>query len=96
MSFLNGIGAAAGAAGGANAAASGLGHMLGADPSRISDIAGNIGRGMNGIAAAGGAEPGYQAAEAPAPPANHMQLLDDAVLQRLVAQFSGGQPGYAR
>lgn len=94
MSFLNSIGGAAGAAGGANSAASGLGHMLGADPSRVSDIAGRIGRGMNGIAAAGGAEPGYQA-EAPTPPANHIQLLDDAVLQRLVAQF-GGQPGYAQ
>lgn len=91
MSFLNGIGGAAGAAGGANAAAGGLGHLLGADPSRVSDIAGRIGRGMNGIAAAGGAEPGYE------PPANHMQLLDNDVLQRIVAQF-GGQPqsGYAR
>jgi hypothetical protein len=88
MSFLNGRGGAL--ADGGNAAASGLGHMLNTDPSRISQIAGQIGRGMNGIAAAGGATPGYAAPEAA--PANHMQLLDDAVLQKIVQQFGGGMP----
>lgn len=92
MSFLSGLGGAAGAAAAPTAAASGLGRIIGADPSRIGTIAGQIGRGMNGIAAAGGATPGYEAPAAAEPPVNHMQLLDNAVLQRLVQQF-GGQPG---
>jgi hypothetical protein len=52
MSFLN---SAAGASG------QPLGNLIGADPSRISSIANSIGTGMNGIAAAGGAAPGYNA-----------------------------------
>jgi hypothetical protein len=97
MSFLNSIG------GGGNAAASGLGQMVGADPSRISQIAGQIGRGMNGIAQAGGAAPGY-AADPSAPPAaapvdNHLQLLDPNIIQQLIQKFGhqqAPQMGYAR
>lgn len=93
MSFLNGLGGAAGAAAAPTAAASGLGKLLHADPTRIGNIASRVGTGMNQIAAAGGATPGYAgAAPEAAAPANHMQLLDNAVLQKLIAQF-GGQPG---
>jgi hypothetical protein len=107
MSFLNSIGGAAGAAGGASGAASGLGHLIGADPSRISSIANSIGTGMNGIAAAGGAAPGYNApghaapAASAAAPDNHMQLLDQDVIQQIIQQFAGRpqaapQMGYNR
>jgi hypothetical protein len=102
MSFLNGMGAA----GGASGAASGLGHLIGADPSRISSIANSIGTGMNGIAAAGGAAPGYaapghSAAPSAAAPDNHMQLLDQDVIQQIIQQFAGRpqaapQMGYNR
>ncbi len=103
MSFLTslmgagGAGAAAGAAGGAAAAnplANGLGHLLGAEGSQVSNIADRIGTGMNQIATAGGAQPGYAAPAQPAQPAapqgdpnNHMQLLDPDVLQGLIARF---------
>ena len=73
-----------------NAAASGLGRLIGADPARISSIAGNIGRGMNQIASAGGAQEGYAAPELPAVN-NHMQLLDPKVLQALVQYFGQGR-----
>lgn len=73
----------------ANAAASGLGRMIGVDPSRISSIADSVGKGMNMIAAGGGAQGGY--APAPELPAvnNHMQLMDPKILQALVAHFGG-------
>lgn len=96
MSFLNSLG-------GANAAASGLGQMVGADPSRISQIAGQIGRGMNGIAAAGGAAPGYATDPSTQPSAapvdNHMQLLDPNIIQQLIQRFGGrpqASPGYSQ
>lgn len=92
MSFLGPLMGGAGAAGAASAAApaaaTGLGHLIGADPSRISQIAGQIGGGMNRIAAAGGAAPGYEAPQAPAVN-NHMQLLDPEVLHSLIRQFGG-------
>lgn len=100
MSFLNGAGGAAGAA---NGAASGLGRLIGTDPSRISSIADRIGTGMNGIAAAGGAAPGYGAPAHPAQqqaggePNNYMQLLDPNVMRAIIAKFGGGpSAGYAR
>ncbi len=72
-----------------NAAASGLGKLIGADPARISSIATSLGRGANQIAEAGGAQGGYTAPELPAVN-NHMQLLDPKILQALVRHFSGG------
>lgn len=95
MSFLSGGAGALGGLGAAapTAGAMGLGKLLGADPSRIGQIAGGIGKAANGIATAGGATPGYDAPQLqPTGPDNHMQLLDNAVLQRLIQQF-GGQPG---
>lgn len=99
MSFLNSAAGASGA----------LGNLVGADPSRISSIANRIGTGMNGIAAAGGAAPGYSApGHAPIPAAggaapvdNHMQLLDQDVIQQIIQQFAGRpqtapQMGYNR
>lgn len=83
MSFLT-------PAAGASGAATGLGHLLGADPSRISSIASSIGTGMNGIAAAGGATPGY-AGQQPAQPNNFMQLSNPEWLRTIMAQM-GGQP----
>lgn len=76
-----------------NAAASGLGKLIGVDGAKISSIADSIGKGMNKIAAAGGAQTGYAAPEAPQLPAvnNHMQLLDPKILQELVRYFSGQQ-----
>jgi hypothetical protein len=95
MSFLQGAGAGGGLAALAapTGAATGLGKLLGADPSRIGDIAGGIGKVANGVASAGGATPAYAdpGLQSMAPD-NHMQLLDNAVLQRLISQF-GGQPG---
>jgi hypothetical protein len=72
-----------------NGAATGLGHLLGVDPSRISSIAGGVGKAANQIATAGGAQGGYAAPEMPAIN-NHMQMLDPAVLRALIAHFSGG------
>lgn len=74
-----------------NGMAKGLGNLIGADPSRVADIAGSIGKGMNGIAAAGGAQGGYQGV--PELPAvnNHMQLLDPKVLQALIQHFGARQ-----
>lgn len=76
----------------ANAAATGLGRLIGVDPGKISAIAKSVGEGMNQVAAGGGAQPGY-AAPQPALPTvnNHMQLLDPKILQALIAHFSGGQ-----
>lgn len=78
-----------------NAAASGLGRLIGADPARISSIADSVGKGMNMIAQGGGAQGGYAAPEqAPLPAVNnHMQLLDPKILQALVQHFSGGGRG---
>jgi hypothetical protein len=91
MSFLKPLlGQAAGAAAAApvaNAAATGLGRLLHADPARISSIADSVGKGMNMIAGAGGAQGGYAAPEAPAIP-NHLQLLDANTLQALLQHFS--------
>lgn len=66
-----------------NAAASGLGHLFGADPSRVSSIADRIGTGMNQIAAAGGAMPGYQGPQVN----NVMQMLDTNTLQGILDHF---------
>lgn len=76
-----------------NAAASGLGKLIGADPGKISSIADSVGKGMNMIAEGGGAPSGYAAA--PQTPAvnNHMQLLDPRILQALVQHFGGAGTG---
>lgn len=78
----------------ANAAATGLGRLIGVDAGKISSIADSVGKGMNMIAAGGGAQGGYAAPEQPALPAvnNHMQLLDPKILQALIAHFRGQQP----
>lgn len=74
----------------ANAAAMGLGKLIGVDPGKISSIADSVGKGMNMIAQGGGAAGGYAAPELPqAAPANHLQLLDDNVLRALLQRFSG-------
>lgn len=91
MSFLK---PAPDATAAANPMASGLGHLFNTDPSRVSAIADRIGRGMNLIAAGGGAQPGY----APPEPsqdvtANHLQLLDPSVLQALVQRFRPASTG---
>jgi hypothetical protein len=83
MSFLEPLLASAGPA------ASGLGHLIGVDPGRVASIAGNIGKGMNQIATAGGASPAYQDPGVPAVQ-NHFQLLDDNVLRAIIDHFSGG------
>lgn len=72
----------------ANAAATGLGKLIGVDGAKISSIADSVGKGMNMIAQGGGAQGGYAAP----PPAvnNHMQLLDPKVLQALIQHFGGG------
>lgn len=75
-----------------NAAATGLGKLIGADPTRIASIAHNIGGGMNQIAAAGGGQGAYQDPGLP-PVQNHLQLLDPAVLQALIQHFGGGGGG---
>ena len=72
-----------------NGAAMGLGHLLGADPSRISSIADRVGQVSNRIAGMGGAEQGYQ----PMQMNNIMQKLDPAVLQALIEQFQSSQIG---
>lgn len=85
--------------------AAGLGHMIGAEPSRVSQVADRIGNGMNMIAAAGGAQPGYvkpvrsvmpaQPVGAPegAAPDNHLQMLDTEVLRNLIARFRPSSTG---
>lgn len=107
MSFLAPLMAAAGpavsgaakalpavGAGGATGLANAAGKLFGTSGSRISEIAGRIGSGANQIAAAGGAQPGYQAApEAPqAAPVNYLQMLDPAALQSIIQQFGPKQP----
>lgn len=104
MSFLNGLGGqlasglgklapvATAASPTANAAATGLGKLIGVDPGKISSIADNVGKGMNMIAQGGGAQGGYAAPELPAPAVNnHMQLMDPKILQALVQYFGGQQ-----
>lgn len=89
MSFLNSAGAGAAAA---NGASTGLGHMLGVDPSRISSIANSIGTGMNGIAAAGGAPQAYGGQAGPQQPVNnYMQMMDPTVLKAILAKFGPAQ-----
>ena len=84
--------AAAPAAPQANAAATGLGKLIGVDPGKISSIADSVGKGMNMIAQGGGAQGGYAAPELQQPAVNnHLQLLDPKVLQALVQYFSGRQ-----
>lgn len=98
MSFLKPDAAALSAAG-ASGAANGLGRLIDVDPSRIDRIAGGIGKAANGIAAAGGATPGYVPQQAPQQPVNnYMQLLDPNVLRAIYAKFGGGPvaPGNAR
>lgn len=74
-----------------NAAATGLGKLLGVDPGRISSIADSVGKGMNQIAQGGGAAGGYAAPQLPdAPVQNHLQLLDPTVIQALIQRFGGG------
>lgn len=89
MSFLK---PAADATAGANPMATGLGRLIGADPSRVSTIADRIGTGMNMIAAGGGATAGYDGSAAPQPN-NYLQLLDPSVLQALVARFRPASTG---
>lgn len=74
-----------------NAAASGLGKLIGVDPAKISSIASSIGGGMNQIAQAGGAQAGYAAPPQAELPAinNHMQMMDPKILQALVQYFQG-------
>lgn len=70
---------------GTNPAAEGLGRLLGTDASRIGSWADRIGNGMNMIAGAGGAQPGYMN---PVPPvANHMQMIDPNFLQSILRRF---------
>lgn len=95
MSFLQGMGGAGAAMGQANSAATGLGHLFDADPSRISMIADRIGKASNGIAAAGGAENGYDGSAAPQN--NYLQTLDPTVMRALIAKFGPAQNvGYVR
>lgn len=89
MSFLKPSMGAGGIANGPNGLASGLGHLIGVDPSQISSNVGKFGDAMNGIASVGGATPGYTAPQQPVN--NHLQLLDPATLQAIYAKF-GGQP----
>jgi hypothetical protein len=97
MSFLKGAGAAAAPvaqAAQSNPLATGLGRLFGTDGSRVSEIAGRIGGGMNQIASAGGAAPGYAAPQAPQGqelPNNHLQMLDPNVLRALIQRFGGRQ-----
>jgi len=89
--FGKGGGGGEAAAPQANAAATGLGKLIGVDPGRISSIADSIGKGMNQIAQGGGAQGGYAAPQLPdAPVQNHLQLLDPAVIQALIQRFGGG------
>lgn len=93
MSFLAPLAAPVGSAIAPTAAASGLGHLIGADPSRVGMIASRIGTAANGVAAAGGAAPGYSGA-APQQVDNHLQLLDPEVLRGIIARFA--PQGYTR
>lgn len=97
----------AGAMGGGNPMANGLGQMFGSSGSHVSDIANRIGMGSNQVAAAGGAQPGYQPPPSYQPPAdksvttgtmppdpnNHLQLLDPQVLHALIQKFSNPTRG---
>lgn len=95
MSFLKPLAGGAASALQPNSAASGLGHLIGVDPSRISQIAQGVGTAADGIADAGGATPGYAAPQQPVN--NYMQMLDPNVLQAIYAKFGGGpSAGYAR
>jgi hypothetical protein len=98
MSFLNNMGGGAGALAGfqPNSISSGFGHMIGADPSRVSMIADRIGKAANGIAAGGGAESGYDGSAAAPQIDNHLQMLDPNVLQSIIARFRPQAQGYAR
>lgn len=92
MSFLKSppITGGIGAALHPTAAAQGLGHLLNISPTGIGHAADMIGKVSNGIAAAGGAAPGYASPTAP-DVNNHLQLLDPAVLQAIMQQMRGGQ-----
>ena len=94
MSFLKDIGGSGllglggMAAAGPNSAATGLGHLIGTEPSRIASIADSIGKVSNGIATAGGATAGY---DAPAPQlSNYMQMMDPRVLKAITDHFGAG------
>jgi hypothetical protein len=77
MSFLQSAGA------GANAAASGVGHLFGTSGSNVSSIADKIGSLSNIVASAGGANPGYGGQAAPN---NYMQYADPG-LRAALAKF---------
>lgn len=96
MSFLkanplSGIGMAANP----NGAAKMLGGILHASPTGVMGIADRIGHAANGVAQAGGADPGYDGgADAPN---NFLQNLDPNVLRALQAKFGPAQnAGYVR
>jgi hypothetical protein len=79
-----------------NFAASGLGHALGVDPSRVASIAGTVGKrgepNRSGRRCAGGlSKPRLQGAALPAVN-NHLQMLDPQVLRALIQHFSGQRP----
>lgn len=75
----------------ANAAATGLGKLIGVEGGRVSEVADRIGKGMNQIAQGGGALPSYSAPELPAAPPvnNQLQLLNNDFIQALLRQFGG-------
>lgn len=92
MSFLQSAGAGAAAAGAgaaANPMSTGLGHLFGADPSRVSMIADRVGNAANGIATAGGADQGYGGQAAPMN--NVLQQLDPTVMRAIMAKFGPAQ-----
>lgn len=97
MSFLK-PGAGAAASGfQPNSISTGFGHMIGADPSRVSMIADRIGKAANGIAAGGGATAGYDGSAAAPVIDNHLQMLDPEVLRSIIARFRPAAPtGYAQ
>jgi len=64
--------------------AGGLARLLGTDGSRVSSITDRIGMGMNQVASAGGAHPGY-AARQQLP--NHLQMLNPEALQAIIQRF---------
>lgn len=98
MSFLNNIGGAGAAAGGfqPSAISSGFGHMIGADPSRVSMIADRIGKAANGIATSTGVSADYNGSARAPQIDNHLQMLDPNILQSIIARFQPTTQGYAR
>jgi hypothetical protein len=79
MSFLKPAGAPT------NPLANGVGRLFGTDGAHVSALADRIGLGMNQIAAAGGAQPGYAAQQQPVN--NHLQMLDQDMLREILQRF---------